>query len=66
MEGLNRNYPLLSDGESLYIVTVQVLQKNKLVREDLKVEYDLLQTKMKQDAKKASEKSKEASTKDAG
>lgn len=25
MEGINRNFPLLSDGESLFIVTVQVV-----------------------------------------
>jgi len=64
MEGLNRNYPLLSDGESLYIVTVQVLQKSKVVREELKSEYDLLQNKMKLDAKKAAEKPKDPVAKD--
>jgi hypothetical protein len=42
MEALNRNYPLLSDGESLFIVTVQVIQKNKAVRDELRPEFELL------------------------
>lgn len=57
MECLNRNYPLLSDGESLYMVTCQVVQKDKQVREELRAEFDQLQAKKKLDAKKAAENS---------
>ena len=42
MESLNRNFPLLTDGESLFIVTVQVVQKTKDVRNELKPEFELL------------------------
>ena len=53
-ENFNKNYPLLTDGESLYIITMQVIQKRKQVKESYRAEYDLLQKKKKNDAKKAS------------
>ena len=44
-EQMNKNYPLLSDKENLYIICAHIAKKKRVVKSTLKNEYELLQTK---------------------
>lgn len=55
----NRHYPLLSDGESLFIVTMKVVQKRRIVKPDRRKQYQQLLEDKKKSSEKAVEQEKE-------
>ena len=51
----NRSCPLLSDGRSLYVVTMKVAQKRRPVRPEMRQQYTQLQQSKKKPASKVGE-----------
>ena len=58
-QSLNRYYPLITDGNNLFIVTMNVVKKRRRVKDSMRKQYQLLQEEKK---KKKDEDAKTATT----